>query len=156
VGDQEHRRLRWQPEERATRSASHYSQSPSHTHTRVCVVVSSCVVLQITIFGESAGATSVAVHLVSQYSQGLYSKAIIESNPFSLPIKTIPEVPTDRLPSTTRSRVPRTECKLTTVRSRPRPWRSSLSTRSSAHGARTRFAYAHPTPMATTHLYVYM
>ncbi|ELR21527.1 cholinesterase [Acanthamoeba castellanii str. Neff] len=45
----------------------------------------------ITIFGESAGATSVAVHLVSQYSQGLYSKAIIESNPFSLPIKTIPE-----------------------------------------------------------------
>jgi acetylcholinesterase/cholinesterase len=49
--------------------------------------------VQITIFGESAGATSVAVHLVSQYSQGLYSKAIIESNPFSLPIKTIPEVP---------------------------------------------------------------
>jgi carboxylesterase type B len=55
--------------------------------------------VQITIFGESAGATSVAVHLVSQYSQGLYARAIIESNPFTLPIKTIPEVRAAFLPA---------------------------------------------------------
>jgi len=35
----------------------------------------------ITIFGESAGAMSVAVHLTSPKSAGLYDKAIMESNP---------------------------------------------------------------------------
>jgi len=47
------------------------------------------ICLQITIFGESAGGTSVAVHLVSKYSKGLFSKALIESNPAALPLKTI-------------------------------------------------------------------
>eukprot|EP01133_Synstelium_polycarpum_P003717 gene3717-4285_t len=43
---------------------------------------------QVTVFGESAGGTSAAIHLVSPASTGLFSKIIIESNPWSLPIKT--------------------------------------------------------------------
>jgi carboxylesterase type B len=43
----------------------------------------------ITIFGQSAGAISVAAHLTSPFSKGLFHKAIIESNPLMLPgIKT--------------------------------------------------------------------
>ena len=48
---------------------------------------------QVTIFGQSAGASSTAVHLLSPYSRGLFSKAIMESNPFALPMKTVQEVP---------------------------------------------------------------
>jgi hypothetical protein len=47
---------------------------------------------QVTIFGQSAGASSTAVHLLSPYSRGLFSKAIMESNPFALPMKTVQEV----------------------------------------------------------------
>lgn len=47
---------------------------------------------QITIFGQSAGAASAAVHMLSPYSKGLFSKVIIESNPFALPMKTVAEV----------------------------------------------------------------
>lgn len=36
---------------------------------------------QVTIWGESAGAMSVGLHLVSSKSNGLYTKAIMESNP---------------------------------------------------------------------------
>jgi len=43
---------------------------------------------QITVFGQSAGATSIAVHLVSPKSKGLFNKAIIQSNPTTLPMKT--------------------------------------------------------------------
>ncbi|KAF2068395.1 hypothetical protein CYY_010279 [Polysphondylium violaceum] len=43
---------------------------------------------QVTIFGESAGGSSVALHLTCPSSAGLFSKAIIESNPFALPMKT--------------------------------------------------------------------
>ncbi|EGC34913.1 hypothetical protein DICPUDRAFT_34242 [Dictyostelium purpureum] len=44
---------------------------------------------QVTVFGESAGGTSSSLHLTSPASTGLFSKIIIESNPWSLPIKTI-------------------------------------------------------------------
>jgi carboxylesterase type B len=37
---------------------------------------------KVTIFGQSAGAMSVALHLTMTESKGLFSKAIIESNPF--------------------------------------------------------------------------
>jgi acetylcholinesterase/cholinesterase len=41
----------------------------------------------VTLFGQSAGGTSTAVHLTSKASQGLFQKAIIHSNPFTLPMK---------------------------------------------------------------------
>ena len=42
----------------------------------------------ITIFGESAGGMSVAAHLVSPPSAGLFQRAIIHSDPFTLSTKT--------------------------------------------------------------------
>lgn len=44
-------------------------------------------VSSITIFGESAGAGSVGVHLMSPKSSNLFDKAIMESNPLALPFK---------------------------------------------------------------------
>lgn len=44
---------------------------------------------QITMFGQSAGASSTVAHLISPNSAGLFSKAIIESNPITLPFKTV-------------------------------------------------------------------
>ena len=41
----------------------------------------------VTIFGESAGGASVAAHLVSPKSSGLFHRAIIQSNPYSLPYR---------------------------------------------------------------------
>jgi carboxylesterase type B len=41
---------------------------------------------RVTIFGQSAGATSVAFHMSSPASAGLFSAAIAESSPFTLPI----------------------------------------------------------------------
>jgi carboxylesterase type B len=46
---------------------------------------------QVTIFGQSAGATSTTVHLCMPSSSGLFHRAIIESNPISLPLKTVDE-----------------------------------------------------------------
>ncbi|EGG13274.1 putative cholinesterase [Cavenderia fasciculata] len=46
---------------------------------------------QVTVFGQSAGGTSSAIHLVSPKSTNLLSKIIIESNPWSLPVKTVDE-----------------------------------------------------------------
>lgn len=43
---------------------------------------------QVTIFGQSAGASSVAVHILSSLSQGLFKQAILESNPWTLPLQT--------------------------------------------------------------------
>jgi cholinesterase len=43
---------------------------------------------QVTIFGQSAGADSVAAHIISAKSTGLFSRAIIESFPATLPMKT--------------------------------------------------------------------
>eukprot|EP00029_Vermamoeba_vermiformis_P012183 TRINITY_DN69_c0_g1_i2.p1 TRINITY_DN69_c0_g1~~TRINITY_DN69_c0_g1_i2.p1 ORF type:complete len:528 (-),score=132.78 TRINITY_DN69_c0_g1_i2:32-1615(-) len=43
---------------------------------------------QVTIFGQSAGADSVAAHIVSSKSTGLFARAIIESFPATLPMKT--------------------------------------------------------------------
>lgn len=42
----------------------------------------------VTIFGQSAGATSVSFHLVSKGSWGLFRRAIVESSPYSLPLLT--------------------------------------------------------------------
>jgi para-nitrobenzyl esterase len=42
----------------------------------------------VTLFGESAGGWSVCAHLVSPRSAGLFSKAIIESGPCSMPLVT--------------------------------------------------------------------
>jgi carboxylesterase type B len=46
---------------------------------------------QVTIFGQSAGASSVSFHLTSPKSFDLFHAAIIESSPYSLPLLT-PEV----------------------------------------------------------------
>jgi carboxylesterase type B len=44
---------------------------------------------RVTLAGESAGGTSIAIHTVSPRSKGLFHSAIIESNPWSMPIKTL-------------------------------------------------------------------
>lgn len=44
---------------------------------------------KVTVFGESAGAMSVGLHLVTPESQGLFRAAIMESNPYGLPYKTV-------------------------------------------------------------------
>ncbi|EDQ84403.1 uncharacterized protein MONBRDRAFT_30292 [Monosiga brevicollis MX1] len=41
---------------------------------------------QVTIFGQSAGGTSVSAHLTSERSYGLFSGAIIQSSPYALPL----------------------------------------------------------------------
>jgi carboxylesterase type B len=42
---------------------------------------------RVTIFGESAGAMSVGLHLISPQSRGLFRAAIMESNPYGIPYK---------------------------------------------------------------------
>ncbi|XP_070542869.1 cAMP-regulated D2 protein-like [Ptychodera flava] len=42
---------------------------------------------RVTLFGQSAGSQSVAVHVTSKRSQNLFHRAIIESFPFSVPFK---------------------------------------------------------------------
>ena len=47
---------------------------------------------QVTVFGESAGAMSVGLHLLSAPdSKALFAADLMESNPFALPYKTIPQ-----------------------------------------------------------------
>lgn len=41
---------------------------------------------QVTLFGESAGAMATSIHLISPLSKGLFSKVILESDPYSLEI----------------------------------------------------------------------
>ncbi|XP_051912225.1 crystal protein [Hippocampus zosterae] len=43
---------------------------------------------KVTIFGESAGAQSVSLHLMIQSSKALFKQAILQSLPFSIPLKT--------------------------------------------------------------------
>ncbi|KAG5836703.1 hypothetical protein ANANG_G00231390 [Anguilla anguilla] len=43
---------------------------------------------RVTIFGESAGAQSVCLHLMLQSSQPLFQQAVCQSLPFSIPLKT--------------------------------------------------------------------
>jgi carboxylesterase type B len=38
----------------------------------------------VTIFGQSAGGISVAIHLTSPVSAGLFHRAIVQSNPFAI------------------------------------------------------------------------
>lgn len=42
---------------------------------------------QITLFGQSAGATSIGYHLLSAKSEGLFTRVASQSNPFTLPLK---------------------------------------------------------------------
>nr|XP_023692528.1 crystal protein-like [Paramormyrops kingsleyae]XP_023692529.1 crystal protein-like [Paramormyrops kingsleyae] len=42
---------------------------------------------KVTIFGESAGAQSVSLHLMLQNSQPLFQQAVIQSLPFTMPLK---------------------------------------------------------------------
>ena len=51
---------------------------------------------QVTIFGESAGAMSVGLHLLSvPSSAGLFRGGIMQSNPFGIPYKTVSEASTE-------------------------------------------------------------
>uniref|UniRef100_A0A3P8TRS7 Carboxylic ester hydrolase n=1 Tax=Amphiprion percula TaxID=161767 RepID=A0A3P8TRS7_AMPPE len=43
---------------------------------------------KVTLFGESAGAQSVSLHLMIQSSKPLFKQAILQSLPFSIPLKT--------------------------------------------------------------------
>ncbi|XP_032367021.1 crystal protein [Etheostoma spectabile] len=43
---------------------------------------------KVTLFGESAGAQSVSLHLMIQSSQPLFKQAVLQSLPFSIPLKT--------------------------------------------------------------------
>ncbi|XP_013129621.1 cAMP-regulated D2 protein isoform X2 [Oreochromis niloticus] len=43
---------------------------------------------KVTVFGESAGAQSVSLHLMIQSSKPLFKQAILQSLPFSIPLKT--------------------------------------------------------------------
>nr|XP_055047235.1 crystal protein [Misgurnus anguillicaudatus] len=43
---------------------------------------------RVTIFGESAGAQSVSLHLMIQSSKPLFKQAVLQSLPFSIPLKT--------------------------------------------------------------------
>lgn len=47
--------------------------------------------MQITLFGQSAGAMSVATHMNLESSAGLFQRAILESDPFTSPFRTIEE-----------------------------------------------------------------
>lgn len=44
---------------------------------------------QVTLFGQSAGAESIGIHLTSHVSDHLFQQAIMESNPFGLPFRTM-------------------------------------------------------------------
>lgn len=46
-----------------------------------------CFCSQVTIFGESAGAQSVSLHLMIQSSEPLFRRAVLQSLPFSIPLK---------------------------------------------------------------------
>ncbi|XP_056604987.1 crystal protein [Triplophysa dalaica] len=43
---------------------------------------------RVTIFGESAGAQSVSLHLMIESSKALFKQAVLQSLPFSIPLKT--------------------------------------------------------------------
>eukprot|EP00179_Madagascaria_erythrocladioides_P009396 CAMPEP_0198326278 /NCGR_PEP_ID=MMETSP1450-20131203/13846_1 /TAXON_ID=753684 ORGANISM="Madagascaria erythrocladiodes, Strain CCMP3234" /NCGR_SAMPLE_ID=MMETSP1450 /ASSEMBLY_ACC=CAM_ASM_001115 /LENGTH=571 /DNA_ID=CAMNT_0044030233 /DNA_START=34 /DNA_END=1749 /DNA_ORIENTATION=+ len=46
---------------------------------------------RVTLSGQSAGATSTGIHLVAPSSRGLFHQAVMFSNPWTLPLKTVPE-----------------------------------------------------------------
>ena len=43
--------------------------------------------LQVTVFGQSAGAQAFAVHLASRLSDNLFQGAIIQNSPFAVPFR---------------------------------------------------------------------
>lgn len=46
---------------------------------------------QVTLWGQSAGAASVLIHMASIRSAGLFNQGIVESNPFGLTLKDLPK-----------------------------------------------------------------
>lgn len=46
---------------------------------------------KVTIFGQSAGAESIAIMMASPHGAGLFQQAIIQSEPWSVPYRTLPE-----------------------------------------------------------------
>ena len=46
---------------------------------------------RVTLFGQSAGAMSIATHMISPKSKNLFHRAILESEPFGLPFRTTSE-----------------------------------------------------------------
>ncbi|TDG96913.1 hypothetical protein EPR50_G00233900 [Perca flavescens] len=59
----------------------------NQTHT-VVVSLEYRLGMEVTLFGESAGAQSVSLHLMIQSSQPLFKQAVLQSLPFSIPLKT--------------------------------------------------------------------
>lgn len=57
-------------------------------HNSFILFITYCVFCQVTIFGESAGAQSVSLHLMIQSSKPLFKQAVLQSLPFSIPLKT--------------------------------------------------------------------
>jgi carboxylesterase type B len=47
----------------------------------------------VTVFGQSAGAGSTSIALISKYFDGLFHKAIIHSNPFAIPLRSVKTKP---------------------------------------------------------------
>jgi carboxylesterase type B len=48
---------------------------------------------RVTVFGQSAGAMSIASHLIMPKSKGLFARAIVQSDPFGLPFRTAKTYP---------------------------------------------------------------
>lgn len=55
-----------------------HSTSIFHIHT------------QVTVYGQSAGAESIGVLMTSPYGKDLFHQGIMESNPFGLPFRDVP------------------------------------------------------------------
>ena len=51
----------------------------------------SCIFIQVTLFGQSAGAQAVTLHFLCDDSENLFHRGIIESNPAVFPYKTFDE-----------------------------------------------------------------
>jgi hypothetical protein len=70
MDSRQHRRFRWR----------------SKT-SKINIFFASFLFSLVTLFGQSAGASSTAMHLISQKSAGLFQQAIMESVPLPLPMK---------------------------------------------------------------------
>ena len=50
-------------------------------------IIRATFLIQVTLFGQSAGGQSTAIHLMSEKSEGLFRNAIMESAPLDIPLK---------------------------------------------------------------------
>lgn len=48
---------------------------------------------RVTVFGQSAGAGSIATHYIAPSSKGLFSRGILQSNPFTIPFRDTASMP---------------------------------------------------------------